>query len=88
MTKSSGSDSKNTLYCSFCGKSQYEVRNLIAGPLAVFICNECVELCMDINREMIREQNRPDHDRRGDQRVPPARPREVIVSPFVWALAV
>ena len=44
------SDSKNTLYCSFCGKSQHEVRKLIAGP-AVFICDECVELCMDIIRE-------------------------------------
>lgn len=48
--KSSGSDSKNTLYCSFCGKSQHEVRKLIAGP-TVFICDECVELCMDIIRE-------------------------------------
>jgi len=44
------SDTKNTLYCSFCGKSQHEVRKLIAGP-AVFICDECVELCMDIIRE-------------------------------------
>ncbi|MFN4009347.1 ATP-dependent Clp protease ATP-binding subunit ClpX [Pannonibacter carbonis] len=50
MTKASGSDSKNTLYCSFCGKSQHEVRKLIAGP-TVFICDECVELCMDIIRE-------------------------------------
>ena len=41
---------KNTLYCSFCGKSQHEVRKLIAGP-TVFICDECVELCMDIIRE-------------------------------------
>jgi ATP-dependent Clp protease ATP-binding subunit ClpX len=49
MSKS-GSDSKNTLYCSFCGKSQHEVRKLIAGP-TVFICDECVELCMDIIRE-------------------------------------
>jgi ATP-dependent Clp protease ATP-binding subunit ClpX len=49
MTKSGG-DSKNTLYCSFCGKSQHEVRKLIAGP-TVFICDECVELCMDIIRE-------------------------------------
>ncbi|MEM7070106.1 MAG: ATP-dependent Clp protease ATP-binding subunit ClpX [Pseudomonadota bacterium] len=49
MSKSSG-DSKNTLYCSFCGKSQHEVRKLIAGP-TVFICDECVELCMDIIRE-------------------------------------
>src|SRR6187399_2838079 len=50
MSKSSGSDSKNTLYCSFCGKSQHEVRKLIAGP-TVFICDECVKLCMDIIRE-------------------------------------
>ncbi len=50
MTKSAGTDSKNTLYCSFCGKSQHEVRKLIAGP-TVFICDECVELCMDIIRE-------------------------------------
>jgi len=51
MTKlSGGSDSKNTLYCSFCGKSQHEVRKLIAGP-TVFICDECVELCNDIIRE-------------------------------------
>jgi len=50
MSKSTGSDTKNTLYCSFCGKSQHEVRKLIAGP-TVFICDECVELCMDIIRE-------------------------------------
>ena len=50
MSKSSSGDSKNTLYCSFCGKSQHEVRKLIAGP-TVFICDECVELCMDIIRE-------------------------------------
>jgi ATP-dependent Clp protease ATP-binding subunit ClpX len=43
-------ENKNTLYCSFCGKSQHEVRKLIAGP-TVFICDECVELCMDIIRE-------------------------------------
>ena len=46
----SGGDSKNTLYCSFCGKRQHEVHKLIAGP-TVFICDECVELCMDIIRE-------------------------------------
>jgi ATP-dependent Clp protease ATP-binding subunit ClpX len=50
MTKPTNADSKNTLYCSFCGKSQHEVRKLIAGP-TVFICDECVELCMDIIRE-------------------------------------
>ncbi len=49
-SKNSSGDSKNTLYCSFCGKSQHEVRKLIAGP-TVFICDECVELCMDIIRE-------------------------------------
>ncbi len=50
MSKAGSGDSKNTLYCSFCGKSQHEVRKLIAGP-TVFICDECVELCMDIIRE-------------------------------------
>ncbi|MBI1300994.1 MAG: ATP-dependent Clp protease ATP-binding subunit ClpX [Alphaproteobacteria bacterium] len=62
MSKSSDStDSKNTLYCSFCGKSQHEVRKLIAGP-NVFICNECVELCMDI----IREEDKTQMVRSGD----------------------
>jgi ATP-dependent Clp protease ATP-binding subunit ClpX len=50
MTKLGAGDSKGTLYCSFCGKSQHEVRKLIAGP-TVFICDECVELCNDIIRE-------------------------------------
>ena len=50
MATNAGGDGKNTLYCSFCGKSQHEVRKLIAGP-TVFICDECVELCMDIIRE-------------------------------------
>ncbi|RED11359.1 ATP-dependent Clp protease ATP-binding subunit ClpX [Pontivivens insulae] len=50
MSKSNGGESKNTLYCSFCGKSQHEVRKLIAGP-TVFICDECVSLCTDIIRE-------------------------------------
>ena len=49
MTKDK-SNNKNTLYCSFCGKSQHEVKKLIAGP-TVFICDECVELCMDIIKE-------------------------------------
>ena len=43
-------NNKNILYCSFCGKSQHEVRKLIAGP-TVFFCDECVELCMDIIKE-------------------------------------
>jgi ATP-dependent Clp protease ATP-binding subunit ClpX len=48
-------ENKNTLYCSFCGKSQHEVRKLIAGP-TVFICDECVELCMDIIKEESKSQ--------------------------------
>jgi ATP-dependent Clp protease ATP-binding subunit ClpX len=50
MSKAPSRDSKSTLYCSFCGKSQHEVRKLIAGP-TVFICDECVELCKDIIQE-------------------------------------
>src|SRR5216683_2557136 len=50
MSKISSGETKKPLYCSFCGKSQHEVRKLIAGP-TVFICDECVELCMDIIRE-------------------------------------
>src|SRR6516165_8933796 len=61
MSKIGGSDSKNTLYCSFCGKSQNEVRKLIAGP-TVFICDECVELCLDI----IREENKSSLTKSGD----------------------
>ena len=62
MTSSSeDNESKNTLYCSFCGKSQHEVRKLIAGP-TVFICDECVELCMDI----IREENKGQITKSGD----------------------
>ena len=51
-----GSDGDRLLYCSFCGKSQHEVRKLIAGP-SVFICDECVDLCNDIIREEIQEKS-------------------------------
>jgi len=61
MSKAASGETKNTLYCSFCGKSQHEVRKLIAGP-NVFICNECVELCMDI----IREEDKSQLVRHGD----------------------
>ena len=61
MSKITTTDSKNILYCSFCGKSQHEVRKLIAGP-TVFICDECVELCTDI----IREESRSSLARTGD----------------------
>ena len=49
-TRGRGADDGKLLYCSFCGKSQHEVRKLIAGP-SVFVCDECVELCNDIIRE-------------------------------------
>ena len=48
-------DDGKLLYCSFCGKSQHEVRKLIAGP-SVFVCDECVELCNDIIREELEER--------------------------------
>jgi len=53
-TKDNGEDGGKLLYCSFCGKSQHEVRKLIAGP-SVFICDECVDLCNDIIREEVQE---------------------------------
>ena len=53
-TTKSGDDGSKLLYCSFCGKSQHEVRKLIAGP-SVFVCDECVDLCNDIIREEVQE---------------------------------
>ncbi|MEY2842185.1 MAG: hypothetical protein RI920_222, partial [Pseudomonadota bacterium] len=50
MAEKKGSTGEKTLYCSFCGKSQHEVKKLIAGP-SVFICDECIELCNDIIRD-------------------------------------
>ncbi len=73
MTKSSNGDSKNTLYCSFCGKSQHEVRKLIAGP-TVFICDECVELCMDI----IKEDHKATVSKSSDGVPPPKEIRQVL----------
>ena len=54
VENSNDSKSKNTLYCSFCGKSQHEVKKLIAGP-TVFICDECDELCNDIIQDENKE---------------------------------
>ena len=54
MAEKKGSSSEKTLYCSFCGKSQHEVKKLIAGP-SVFICDECIDLCNDIIREEVPE---------------------------------
>ncbi len=61
MAKTPSGETQNTLYCSFCGKSQHEVRKLIAGP-TVFICDECVELCMDIIREDHKSSIAKSHD--------------------------
>ncbi len=77
MSKSTSGDSKNTLYCSFCGKSQHEVRKLIAGP-TVFICDECVELCMDI----IREEHKSYLVKSGDG-VPPPRDICKVLNDYV-----
>ena len=63
-----GEDGK-LLYCSFCGKSQHEVRKLIAGP-SVFVCDECVELCNDIIREEMQEKTAS-----GEEKLP--KPQEI-----------
>ena len=73
MSKIGGGDSKNPLNCSFCGKSQHEVRKLIAGP-TVFICNECVELCLDI----IGEENKSLLTKSGDNVPTPKEIRKVL----------
>src|SRR5271168_688389 len=73
MSKIGGSDSKNPLYCSFCGKSQHEVRKLIAGP-TVFICNECVELCLDI----IGEENKSSQTKSRDGIPTPKEIRKIL----------
>jgi ATP-dependent Clp protease ATP-binding subunit ClpX len=73
MGKVGSGDSKNRLYCSFCGKSQYEVCKLIAGP-AVFICDECVELCMDV----VREENKSSLVKRRDGIPAPREIRKVL----------
>ena len=73
ISGSGGGEGKNTLYCSFCGKSQHEVRKLIAGP-TVFICDECVELCMDI----IREENKSSLVKSGDGVPTPSEIFEVL----------
>ena len=54
----SSKDTEKALYCSFCGKSQQEVKKLIAGP-SVFICDECIELCTDIVKDEVEEEVAP-----------------------------
>ena len=77
-TKTGSTETKNTLYCSFCGKSQHEVRKLIAGP-NVFICNECVELCMDI----IREEDKTQLVSRGEGSVPAPSEIKAVLDDYV-----
>ncbi len=81
MNESTGGDAKSTsLYCSFCGKSQHEVRKLIAGPM-VFICDECIELCMDI----LREEHRSDQVKSTDSSVPPPAEIMAVLDDYVIA---
>ena len=61
-------DNGKLLYCSFCGKSQHEVRKLIAGP-SVYVCDECVELCNDIIREELQESNEETENRKLKQEI-------------------
>lgn len=77
MAKTTGSDIKNVLYCSFCGKSQHEVRKLIAGP-TVFICDECVDLCTDI----IKEENKAISSR-GARGIPVPRDIYTVLDDYV-----
>ena len=56
MADKKGASGEKVLYCSFCGKSQHEVKKLIAGP-SVFICDECIELCNDIIRDEVPADN-------------------------------
>jgi ATP-dependent Clp protease ATP-binding subunit ClpX len=74
MTDDKQKDDGKPLYCSFCGKSQHEVRKLIAGP-SVFICDECVDLCNDIIREELQD-NEPEQD--GDRLPTPAEIRATL----------
>jgi ATP-dependent Clp protease ATP-binding subunit ClpX len=61
MSEDKTNNDDKLLYCSFCGKSQHEVKKLIAGP-SVFVCDECVDLCNDIIREELQELNTTDEE--------------------------
>ncbi|MCA3857572.1 MAG: ATP-dependent Clp protease ATP-binding subunit ClpX, partial [Burkholderia sp.] len=69
MADKKGSNSEKLLYCSFCGKSQHEVKKLIAGP-SVFICDECIELCNDIIRDEVPADGAAGKAQRSDLPVP------------------
>jgi ATP-dependent Clp protease ATP-binding subunit ClpX len=75
--KNNDQDSGKLLYCSFCGKSQHEVRKLIAGP-SVFVCDECVELCNDIIREELEETTEE-----GDGKLPTPREITALLNDYV-----
>ncbi|MFB3053025.1 MAG: ClpX C4-type zinc finger protein, partial [Dehalococcoidia bacterium] len=68
MPSAKGSKSRTTYTCSFCGKNQEQVRRLIAGPGAVYICDECVELCREIIHE---DKSNPSRPKLPLQRIPP-----------------
>ncbi|MCF8167652.1 MAG: ATP-dependent Clp protease ATP-binding subunit ClpX, partial [Rhodoferax sp.] len=68
MAEKKGSSSEKTLYCSFCGKSQHEVKKLIAGP-SVFVCDECIDLCNEIIRDEV-PPGVPAKDGRGELPTP------------------
>ncbi len=69
MADKKGSSSEKILYCSFCGKSQHEVKKLIAGP-SVFICDECIDLCNDIIRDEVAAESEQTRPSRGDLPTP------------------
>ena len=69
MADKKGSSSEKVLYCSFCGKSQHEVKKLIAGP-SVFICDECIELCNDIIRDEVPARDRRREGAKSDLPIP------------------
>ncbi|QMV72822.1 ATP-dependent Clp protease ATP-binding subunit ClpX [Comamonas piscis] len=71
MAEKKGSSSEKTLYCSFCGKSQHEVKKLIAGP-SVFICDECINLCNDIVRDEVAAEGKEGEKAKGDDLPTPA----------------
>ncbi len=71
MAEKKGSSSEKTLYCSFCGKSQHEVKKLIAGP-SVFICDECINLCNDIVRDEVAAEGKEGEKAKGNDLPTPA----------------
>ena len=73
MAEKKGTSSEKTLYCSFCGKSQHEVKKLIAGP-SVFVCDECIELCNEIIRDELPPTTRRQEESEICRRRPKSRP--------------